>query len=86
MLESREHYWHVIEKLQSGNYFAGEWDLNSQFPDSHKLASEVYYQGCAELIQATSAGGSPLILSYCEETLGKTFTQHIIKPNKEKSS
>jgi len=79
-LESREHYWHVIEKLQSGNYFAGEWDLNSPFPDSHKLASEVYYQGCAELIQATSASGSPLILSYCEETLGKTFTQHIIKP------
>lgn len=72
--------WNVIEKLKSGNYFGGEWDLNSPFADSKKLDSQIYQQGCAELIQSTAFSDSSLILPFCKETLGDTFTEHIVIP------
>jgi protoporphyrinogen oxidase len=72
--------WNVIEKLKSGNYFGGEWDLNSPFADSKKLDKQVYQQGCAELIQSTAFSDSSLILPFCKETLGDTFTEHIVIP------
>ncbi|WP_247687343.1 FAD-dependent oxidoreductase [Pseudoalteromonas luteoviolacea] len=77
-------HWNVIKKLKSGNYFGGSWDLNSPFADSKKLDVATYQQGCSELIQSTTPSSQNHIMPYCQEVLGETFTQHIIKPILEK--
>ncbi|KKE81965.1 NAD(P)-binding protein [Pseudoalteromonas luteoviolacea] len=76
----RSNYWNVITKLKSGNYFQNSWDLSSPFADSKKLDKEVYYQGCAEMIQSTDFPDENLIVPYCRASLGETFTDHIVIP------
>ncbi|MDK1285602.1 FAD-dependent oxidoreductase [Pseudoalteromonas umbrosa] len=80
----RTEHWNVIKKLKSGNYFGGSWDLTSPFANSKNLREDVYLKGCGELIQSTNFSQERLILPYCTETLGETFTHHIIRPILEK--
>jgi len=72
--------WNIIRKLYSGNYFAGQWDLNSPFANGQRLPESIYRKGCEELIQLTETPNSQFIVEYCQKSLGSTFTNHIVKP------
>ncbi|MBQ4810478.1 NAD(P)-binding protein [Pseudoalteromonas luteoviolacea] len=72
--------WNRINKLCSGNYFAGDWDLSSPFPDARKLPNDLYSKGCGELIRLNQIPQSEFIYQYCLESLGVVFTESIVAP------
>lgn len=77
---TRTEKWNVIEKLQSGNYFEGQWDLDSPFPDARHLDNRYYQTGCSELIQIPDLIDDKHIAQWADRNLGPTFCEHIVKP------
>jgi protoporphyrinogen oxidase len=76
----REKNWNNLGQLKTGNYFAGEWDLNTQVIDTRKLPEEVYQRGVLELLNLTSNSDAEDIISYLQQTIGPTFTQNVAEP------
>ncbi|MBQ4879339.1 FAD-dependent oxidoreductase [Pseudoalteromonas luteoviolacea] len=72
--------WNTIDKLESGNYFSGSWDLTSPFPNAQKLEPAVYSQGCGELINLTHQPSEQFIYDHCINSLGVVFTHSIVVP------
>ena len=72
--------WHTFTQLKTGNYFAGEWDLETQTIDARKLDSALYKQGIGEFMSLTSESEADNIEQYLRETLGVVFYQYLAKP------
>ena len=69
--------WHTFTQLKTGNYFAGEWDLETQTIDARKLDSALYKQGIGEFMSLTSESEADNIEQYLCETLGVVFYQSV---------
>lgn len=76
----REKYWNNLGALKTGNYFAGDWDLNTQVIDTRKLPADIYQRGIVELLNLTNESEAEDIVSYLNQTIGPTFTKSIAAP------
>ncbi|QTL34228.1 NAD(P)-binding protein [Pseudoalteromonas viridis] len=72
--------WINIPELRTGNYFRGQWDLETQTIDARKLPVHLYHQGVGQLMSCTSEPGGQDIKSYCEDFIGELFFEHLVKP------
>lgn len=78
--ENNEIQWHQFQRLETGNYFAGSWDLETQTIDARKLNKDVYHIGIGEFLSSVLPSSAIDIETYLEETLGPTFYENLAMP------
>jgi len=76
----RSQHWLDLGKLKTGNYFNGQWDLETQIVDTRKLPEQVYQKGILELLSRTETSTAADIATYLNDTIGPTFTSEIAYP------
>lgn len=79
-VESRAANWHHIPVLQTGNFFKGSWDLETQTIDARKLERGKYEQGLGQLISNTTLPLATNIEDYCKNSVGEVFFNELVKP------
>lgn len=78
--EQHSQKWQPIDKLRTGNYFAGSWDLNTQTIDARKLPLDLYHHGLGEFMDCTDIPKDLDIEAYLTKSLGSTFYQELALP------
>jgi protoporphyrinogen oxidase len=72
--------WRKIDKLRTGNYFSGSWDLQTQTIDSRKLNVSEYHIGLGQFMSCDTVSTAEDIETYLIETLGYTFYHELALP------
>jgi len=78
--EHNQTHWHQFQRLETGNYFAGSWDLETQTIDARKLNEDIYYKGVGEFLSSVLPSSATNIEAYLKETLGPTFYENLAIP------
>ncbi|MGS0534961.1 NAD(P)-binding protein [Pseudoalteromonas sp. SaAl2] len=78
--ENKEIHWHQFQRLETGNYFAGSWDLETQTIDARKLNEGIYHKGVGEFLSSIQPSSATNIEAYLNETLGPTFYENLAMP------
>jgi protoporphyrinogen oxidase len=79
--ESQRHIkWNDIPHLKTGNYFKGQWDLETQTIDARKLSQTSYEKGMGQLFINTEKPEDSNIEDYCKNSIGETFFTELVKP------
>jgi len=76
----RKQHWQDLGKLKTGNFFNGQWDLETQIVDTRKLPEQIYQKGILELLTLTEQSNAEDIATYLNDTIGPTFTSEIAYP------